>query len=216
MATNLRRHRELEMPAPKTGRIHVTDNWKAGTPLLETERVTVRGLRCDDAVSLFELCATEPVGRFLWPPPSSAERFSRFIEWARDQQAGGRQICFAVSPAGSTTAAGLIQVRQLEPSFATAEWGFVVGEPYWGTGLFISSARLVLSYLFETVGVRRLEARTVVTNGRANGALQKLGAAQEGRLRKGFCAEGRCYDQYLWSILAEEWNPLALSSGRFH
>jgi len=64
--------------------------------------------------------------------------------------------------------------------------------------------------------LRRLEARTVVSNGRANGALQKLGAVQEGRLRQGFCAEGRCYDQYLWSILANEWNPLALTSGRFH
>jgi RimJ/RimL family protein N-acetyltransferase len=107
-------------------------------------------------------------------------------------------------------------VRQLEANFQTAEWGFVVGQPYWGTGLFSNGARLVLSYLFETVGVRRLEARTVITNGRANGALLKLGAVCEGVLRQGFSSGERCLDQFLWSILANEWSPGADRGARLH
>ena len=206
MATNLRRQHVSDLPIAAVDLSHPDDSWKNCTPLLSTEKATVRGLLPEDAGSLFALCTTEPVGRFIWPPPSSAARFEQFIDWTRDQQNSGRQVCFAVVPPGETTAAGLIQVRQLEPNFVSAEWGFVVGERYWGTGLFMSAAQLVLEFLFNTVGVNRLEARTVITNCRANGALKKLGAVQEGVLRKGFCTDGRRFDQYMWSILAEDWN----------
>jgi ribosomal-protein-alanine N-acetyltransferase len=204
MAANLRRHDHPDLPADAADAKH-DERWKTATPLLIGENVTVRGLRVDDAPSLFALCATEPVGRFLWPPPPNTQRFEQFIDWARDQQVTGRQVCFAIVPADTKEPAGLIQVRQLEPNFVSAEWGFVVAERYWGTGLFMAAARLVLTFLFENVGVCRLEARTVVTNARANGALTKLGAVNEGRLRKGFRTESRCYDQFLWSILVEDW-----------
>ena len=46
--------------------------------------------------------------------------------------------------------------------------------------------RLVLTFAFDVVGVHRLEARAAVQNGRGNGALRKIGAVQEGILRKSF------------------------------
>jgi ribosomal-protein-serine acetyltransferase len=53
--------------------------------------------------------------------------------------------------------------------------------------------------------VLRLEARAAVANGRGNGALRKLGAVQEGLLRRSFLKNGQFLDQVLWSILAEDW-----------
>ncbi len=104
-----------------------------------------------------------------------------------------------------TTAIGLFQVRQLEPDFATAEWGFALGSEYWGSGIFMEGARMVVDFAVETLGVRRLEARAAVANGRGNGALRKLGAVQEGVLRRSFLKNGLHLDQMLWSILKEEW-----------
>ena len=103
------------------------------------------------------------------------------------------------------TAIGLFQVRQLEPGFATAEWGFAIGSSFWGTGMFIDGAEMVVRFAIETLGVLRLEARAAVANGRGNGALRKLGAVQEGVLRRSFLKNGQFLDQMLWSILAEEW-----------
>ncbi|MDE3153994.1 MAG: GNAT family N-acetyltransferase, partial [Acidobacteriota bacterium] len=51
----------------------------------------------------------------------------------------------------------------------------------------------------------RLEARAAVRNGRGNGALRKLGAVQEGVLRRSFLRHGEYLDQVLWTILADEW-----------
>ena len=48
-------------------------------------------------------------------------------------------------------------------------------------------------------------ARASVANGRGNGALRKLGAVQEGILRRSFLRDGRYHDQVLWSVLAEDW-----------
>ena len=65
--------------------------------------------------------------------------------------------------------------------------------------------RMVVDFAIETLGVLRLEARAAVANGRGNGALRKLGAVQEGVLRRSFLKNGQFLDQVLWSILAEDW-----------
>jgi RimJ/RimL family protein N-acetyltransferase len=108
-------------------------------------------------------------------------------------------------PDGYDTAVGLFQVRQLDPSFGTAEWGFAIGSAFWGSGLFTASAELVVDFSFEVIGVHRLEARAAVHNGRGNGALRKLGAVQEGILRKSFLRGGKYFDQSLWAILQDDW-----------
>jgi ribosomal-protein-alanine N-acetyltransferase len=147
---------------------------------------------------------TEEVTRFISPPPTTIEGFERFIAWAGRERQEGRYLCFAVVPDGCETAVGLFQVRQLDPSFSTAEWGFAIGSGFWGTGLFASGADLVMDFAFAVIGVHRLEARAAVENGRGNGALRKVGAVQEGVLRKSFLQNGRYLDQALWTIIAED------------
>jgi RimJ/RimL family protein N-acetyltransferase len=110
-----------------------------------------------------------------------------------------------VVPDGYDTAVGLFQVRQLDPTFGTAEWGFAIGCEFWGSGLFTAGAEMVIEFSFEVVGVHRLEARAAVQNGRGNGALRKIGAVQEGILRKSFFRGGTHHDQSLWAIVAEDW-----------
>ena len=53
----------------------------------------------------------------------------------------------------------------------------------------------MVHFAFEAVGVHRLEARAAVRNGRGNGALRKIGAVQEGVLRKSFLKDGEYLDQ---------------------
>ena len=178
--------------------------WTGEVPTIEAPRATVRPFLPGDAESLFSLLTTDPVGQFILPPPHSVEDFGRFIEWTQRQHEAGRHLCFAIVPPGHDTAVGVIQVRREASDSATAEWGFVLSERFWGTGLFMASAELVLTFLFETAGVHRLEARTIVANGRASGALRKLGAVREGILRRGLSRNGEHFDQILWSILPDD------------
>jgi ribosomal-protein-alanine N-acetyltransferase len=104
-----------------------------------------------------------------------------------------------------TTAVGLFQVRDLDAGFATAEWGFALGSGFWATGVFLDGARLVVDFVFDVLGARRLEARAAITNGRGNGALRKIGAVREVVVRKAILCDGEWVDQVLWSIVKSEW-----------
>jgi ribosomal-protein-alanine N-acetyltransferase len=112
---------------------------------------------------------------------------------------------------GFDRAIGIFQVRQTESHFATAEWGFAIGSPFWGTGVFQEGAQLVLEFVFETLAVHRLEARAAAKNGRGNGALQKVGAVQEAILRKSFHRNGNYLDQLLWAIVATDYRANRVS-----
>ncbi len=180
-------------------------NWRSALPTLTGEGITLRELRPADAMSLFAMLSTDEVARFISPPPTTVEGFERFIAWTHRERAAGTYICFGIVPEGLDIAVGLIQMRQLELDFSTAEWGFALGSPYWGSGIFIEGASLALDFAFESVGVHRLEARAAVKNGRGNGALRKLGALQEGILRRSFLRNGEYLDQVLWTILHSDW-----------
>jgi ribosomal-protein-alanine N-acetyltransferase len=187
------------------GGVVVSSNWREHLPVLTGAEVEMRELRISDAPSLFAMLTSDEVARFISPPPTTIEGFENFIAWTHRQRAAGAYACFAVTLKGYDTAIGLFQVRELEPAFATAEWGFAIGSAFWGTGVFAASAELVLEFVFETLGVHRLEARAAVRNGRGTAALRKIGAVQEGLLRKSFLRNGEYLDQALFAIVSDDW-----------
>ena len=195
---------ELQMRAT-TAEGAVSSDWRRQLPLLSGGQVEVRELRTSDATALFAMLTTEEVARFISPPPTTVQGFEQFIAWTHRQRSIGAYVCFAVTLKGFDTAIGIFQVRELEPGFGTAEWGFALGSAFWGTGVFHASAELVLRFVFETLGTHRLEARAALKNGRGTGALRKIGAVQEGVLRKSFLRNGEYLDQALYTILAEDW-----------
>lgn len=180
-------------------------SWRHGLPTLSGSHVMLRELRASDAQALYAAMSGEEVSRFISPPPASVEGFERFIAWAIRQRASGQYVCFAVVARGSGAVIGLFQIRSLEPGFGTAEWGFAIDSDHWGTGAFTDGAELAIAFAFEVLGTHRLEARAALRNGRGSGALRKIGAVQEGVLRRSFLRHGEFLDQGLWTILAEDW-----------
>ena len=180
-------------------------DWRQKLPVLTGTLATLRELRLSDAPSLLAMLSTEEVARFISPPPTTVEGFERFIAWCHRERASGNYICFAVVPHGMDTAVGIFQVRQLEPGFCSSEWGFALGAPFWGSGIFVDAAQKVIEFVFDVLHTHRLEARAAVGNGRGNGALRKLGASQEGVLRKSFLRNGEYLDQVLWTIVDDDW-----------
>lgn len=204
--------------APATGSKEppAAANWRIALPVLKAKGVTLRELRLSDAPSLLAFLTTEEVTRFISPPPTTVAGFERFIEWTHRERAAGNYVCFGIVPDGYDQAVGLFQVRQLNASFQTAEWGFAMGSNFWGTGIFIEAARAIVAFTFTSIGVDRLEARSCVQNGRGNGALQKLGATREGVLRQSFLRNAEYHDQVLWAIVAADWRTWPTGGSQTH
>jgi RimJ/RimL family protein N-acetyltransferase len=197
--------------SPASGTVET--DWRRSLPVLEGRSITLRELRHSDAMTLFSMLATEEVARFISPPPSTIDGFERFIDWTHREREAGSYVCFGIVPDGMDAAVGIIQVRKTEPGFSTAEWGFALGSPFWGRGLFAEGAELVLDFAFDVIGVHRLEARAAVRNGRGNGALKKIGALQEGILRRSLLRNGEYLDQVLWAIVDSDRRDARAYSG---
>ena len=180
-------------------------DWRQQLPDLCRGGHRLRELREGDALSLLAMLSSQDVTRHISPPPGTLDGFERFIAWTQRERAAGASICYGIFPAGYDCAAGIIQVRALQPDFGNAEWGFALGCGFWGRGVFQACASAVVDFAIDIIGVRRLEARAAAANARGNGALSKLGAAPEGVLANAFLRNGRYHDQLLWAILESEW-----------
>jgi RimJ/RimL family protein N-acetyltransferase len=180
-------------------------DWRRGLPELSDGTMVLRELRLRDAPSLLAHLNHSRVFQYTAPCPSSVDGFRRFIRWTHAERRRGRHACYGIIPPKQTNPVGIVQIWPIDHDFSTAEWGFVLGESYWGTGLFMHTARLFLDAVFGSFGVFRLEARAVDANGRGNGVLRKLGAICEGQLRGGFRDGEAVSAHVMWSILAPEW-----------
>ena len=179
--------------------------WRNELPLLSGRVVTLREPVTQDLGPLVDLLSIGDASRFGLDEPVTDVGVQELIDRFSRERADGLAFTYVITLAAARTIVGLVQVRQLDPSFEAAEWECTIAPSSRGSGTFIESARLVGSFAFGSIGTRRLEARVLLQNGRANGALRKLGAVQEGILRRSVRRAGEYFDQVLWSLLKEDW-----------
>jgi ribosomal-protein-alanine N-acetyltransferase len=195
--------------APETARgsrpTSAPSDWRSALPVLRGEEVLLREVQVSDAPVLHAMLNSDEVTQYISAPPPTIVEFERFIVSMHEQRGEGRAACFGVVPAGCDEAVGLFQIRLGDPLSGVAEWGFAIGWPLWGTGLFEEGAKLVLGFVFGSAGVHRLEARAAEENTRGNAALRKIGATPEGRLRRSLWCRGERVDQIMWSIVRTDW-----------
>jgi len=182
-----------------------SSTWRAALPTLTARLVTLREPTASDLRPLMDLLLLADASRFGIDEPVSEVSVQQLLDRISRDREAGVAFTFLVTISSSRAVAGLLQARQIDLSWESAEWECTLAPSWRGTGAFLETARLVGSFAFGTVGVHRLESRVLLQNGRANGALRKLGAVQEGVLRESVRRGSAYLDQVLWSVLKEDW-----------
>jgi RimJ/RimL family protein N-acetyltransferase len=180
-------------------------NWRIQLPTLTARQVTLREATASDLRPLMDLLSLGDSSRFGIDEPITELSVQELLDRTLRERANGTGFLYAVTIGSTLTVIGLVQVRRLDLGFESAEWECTLAPSWRGTGVFLEIARLVGSFAFGSVGAHRLEARVPLQNGRANGALRKLGAVQEGVLRQSARRGDEYVDQVLWSLLKEDW-----------
>ena len=180
-------------------------SWRTELPVMAGRLVTLREPISQDLGPLVDLLSFADATRFGMEDDVTELAVQETIERAVRDRAAGLAFTYAITLATSRALAGLLQVRQLDPGFEAAEWECTIAPSSRGSGIFLEAARLAGSFTFGSIGAHRLEARVLLRDGRANGALRKLGAVQEGVLRRSVRRGSEYYDQVLWSMLKEDW-----------
>jgi RimJ/RimL family protein N-acetyltransferase len=179
--------------------------WRNGLPTLVGRTVVLREPVTADVPSLVDVLSLHDATRFGLDEPVSNLAAQELVERAMRERGAGVSATYAIALGASATLVGLLQMRQLDPTFEAGEWECTLVPSVRGTGIFVEAARLAGSFAFDIIGTHRLESRVLLQNGRANGALRKLGAVQEGVLRRSVRRDGQYFDQVLWSLLKEDW-----------
>jgi ribosomal-protein-alanine N-acetyltransferase len=177
-------------------------------PTLESQRLLLRALTVEDADSVFAYAGNPAVTRFtLWDMHKSRDdslefvrdyALSRYLEKQPDPYA----ICFKNEPQRVIGTIGCFWNNRLN---RTMELGYALGEPHWGQGITVDAGRALLTYVFATCDVERIQARCMAENSASIRVMQKLGMTCEGCLRSSLFHRERFWDMNLYSLLRREW-----------
>jgi N-acetyltransferase len=130
-----------------------------------------------------------------------------YIAEALGLQSAGKALPFALIDVSTGHAVGSTRFGNFEPAHHRVEIGWTwLGTPWQRTAFNTEAKYLLLGHAFESLGLNRVEFKTDVLNERSRKAILRLGALEEGVLRRHMVMrDGRVRDSVYYSIIAEEW-----------
>ena len=136
----------------------------------------------------------------------TAERIREGIEAAIRDQVAGTALPFATIDVPTGQVAGSTRFRDAAPAHRRVEIGSTwLGAPWRRTALNTEAKLLMLEHAFVVLGCERVEFRADADNAASRRALTRIGAKEEGTLRRSKVDGGESRDVVVYSIIALEW-----------
>ena len=176
---------------------------------LEGIRVRLDPLRPEHVPLLWEIAKDHLEDLFQWIPYRlcSLEDFQEFNRQVLEEQERGMTIPFATFERHSNQIVGTTRFMNMDLANRKVEIGSTWIAPRWQRTVVNTDAKyLMLCQAFETWKCMRVELKTDALNQRSRQAILRLGAKEEGTLRKHMLTwNGRQRDSVYFSILDTEW-----------
>jgi RimJ/RimL family protein N-acetyltransferase len=176
---------------------------------LEGSVVRLEPIRREHADLFWEIAQSDLDDIFRWIPYSmkTADDFCRLVEKALQEQERGESVVFATVERSSGRVIGSTRYMNIDRSNHRVEIGSTWVAPAWQRTTVNTEAKfLMLRHAFETWGCMRVELKTDALNQKSRSAILRLGAKEEGTLRKHLVTStGRIRDTVYFSILDTEW-----------
>jgi RimJ/RimL family protein N-acetyltransferase len=131
----------------------------------------------------------------------------QYVETALRSQDAGTALPFATIDKKSGRVAGSTRFGNIDKVNRRVEIGWTwLGKEFQRTHVNTEAKYLMLRHAFEVWGCYRVEFKTDVINEKSRNALKRIGAKEEGILRRHqITASGRVRDSVYYSILDHEW-----------
>lgn len=175
-------------------------------PILETERLTLRKLKIEDADAMYVYASNDEVTKYvLWDSHTSPEQTKQFLQFMIDKYKQ-ENYAWAVTLKDSDEFIGTIDYVMLDHNERIGEIGYALSHLYWGKGYMSEAAKAVLHYGFTELHLERIQARCFAENIGSERVMQKAGMVFEGTMRKAKLSKGTYYDLKMYSMIREEAN----------
>jgi RimJ/RimL family protein N-acetyltransferase len=176
---------------------------------LEGEHVRLDPLRPEHVGSLWNIAKRHLTDLFQWIPYrlETLKDFEQFNAQVLDEQRRGLTVPFVTIQRKSGQIVGTTRYMNIDLANRKVEIGSTWIAPTWQRTAVNTDAKfLMLRHAFETWNCLRVELKTDALNERSRMAILRLGAKEEGTLRKHMLTwNGRERDSVYFSILDTEW-----------
>lgn len=174
---------------------------------LEGEHVRLEPLTMAHHAALWEIAKDHELWRWTATDIRTPGDLERYMQTALAEQAAGRALPFATIAKAAGRPVGSTRFGNIDPLNRRAEIGWTwLGRDWQRTAVNTEAKLLKLTHAFETWGCIRVELKTDALNQASRAAIARLGAKEEGTLRRHIVTQtGRVRDTVYYSILEEEW-----------
>lgn len=180
-----------------------------GTVTLETPRLILRKFILSDAECMYKNWTNDhEVARFLtWTTHSSVQDSHDIISSWINQYSSTPTYQWCIELKETHEPIGTISVVHIREEIESVEIGYCIGKNFWNKGLTSEAFSAIISFLFEQVGVNRIEARHDINNPNSGKVMMRCGLKYEGtRLMADRNNSGIC-DVALYGLLARDYIP---------
>lgn len=184
-------------------------------PLPSPARVTLRGTRCvieplnadAHAAQLFaEYAAAADESHWTYTTAGPFAELGDYRAWAESAAASADPLHFAVVNRETGAALGTMALASHDPGSGVVEIGYIsFSRPLQRTAMATEAHFLLMSYVFDELGYRRLEWKCDSLNEPSRRAAERLGYQFEGTFRQAKVYKGRSRDSHWFSIIDSEW-----------
>ena len=142
-----------------------------------------------------------------WEPRWGAEEFTfsqyrRRVQHYRRERRAGTAMTYFIWLEASGELAGGVTIGKIRHGVAeSCELGYWMGASHAGKGYMSEALGLTIAFVFETLGLHRIEAACIPDNKRSIRLLQKAGFRREGEMREYLRINGVWRDHYLFALL---------------
>jgi RimJ/RimL family protein N-acetyltransferase len=181
---------------------------------LDGQMARLEPLQRDHAPLLWDTAKDSIENTFRWWPFAmrTQDDFQILVNGILAEQQRGLSIGFVTIERGSGRVVGSTRFLNVDPSNRRVEIGTTWIAPAWQrTGVNSEAKYLMLRHAFEHWKCLRVEFKTDALNQQSRTAILRLGATEEGTLRKHVVTwTGRVRDSVYFSILDTEWPDIKL------
>ena len=174
---------------------------------LEGRHVRLEPLSMVHAPAIARASADRRIWEFSSAIIRDADDVPRYIETALAWQQAGTALPFATVERATGEVIGSTRFANIDREHRRAEIGWTwINPAWWRTAVNTEAKYLMLRHAFEQWRCLRVELKTGHRNQRSRNAILRLGAKEEGTLRRHMIQpDGSYRDTIYFSILDDEW-----------
>ncbi|UCE24100.1 MAG: GNAT family N-acetyltransferase [Candidatus Zixiibacteriota bacterium] len=172
---------------------------------IETDRLVLRRFTLDDVDDMVELASHPSVAQVGNKIRPMAAEVRKYLDWQNSLQPFEFGACFELGIELKCENKVIGFAGMIRKDNAQAEVGCALHIGYRGRGYATEAARVLISYGFEKLGLRRISADTAITNIGARKVAERLGMRRERHCRESEPRDGQLVDLVGYTIVADEW-----------